>query len=213
MTIAIASSRFTALLALAACLALASGCTNTRVVNQWHDPQVPTPTFARIFVVVPDPAAADRRSAEDALAAALAPTATVVSYRTLPEAADIADRARIIAAAKTAEADGVMVMRLVSDDTVVVYEGGPGPWPGPRPGYYHHPYTGYRPGYHYGPGPFGWGPAYIDTRHIVTLETSAYRVSDGVLAWTVVTRTGEPSDPAQLVRDTVTTLRELWAKH
>ena len=83
---------------------LLAGCSGTRVVSQWRDPQVASPVFTKLFVVVPDPSAADRRIAEDALVAALAPTPAEVSYRALPEAADIADRARVMTAAKAAAA-------------------------------------------------------------------------------------------------------------
>ena len=185
--------RASALAVMAFATVLLAGCNHTRMAAHWREPEVASVAFNRLFVVAAHPAAASRRLVEDALSTDLAPTPVVLSYRVLPEAADITDQTRIIAAAKAADADGIMILRLVADDTELVVGNDPQPL---RPvGPYHRP------------PPAGWIPATIDSHRVVTLETSFYRVSDGTLAWTGVTRSEEPRDTGIMVRETVDTVR------
>ena len=178
---------------------LSAGCTNTRLESSWKSPDAAPLAFTKLLVVAPGPDGATRRTTEDALAKHLPTAQVMTSYSVLPDEAALQDHAAIIAAAKAQGAQGVVVLRLVADKTEVDYV--PGAYPGPYytfPGYW-------RP--HYGLTPVMYPSTMVTTTQVIGIESNLYRVEDGKLLWSGLTRTRSPGSTDEVVGGTVEAIR------
>ena len=85
-----------------------------------------------------------------------------------------------MAAAQTAGTDAVLVMRLISDDLEVNAISAS---PTEMGGYWNRYYARYRE-----------APVRYVSSRVVQIEASVFRVDDGELVWSALTRTREPSN-------------------
>jgi hypothetical protein len=177
--------RFSILIALTLVL-LVGGCSSTRLVNQWENPQAVPARFGRILVIGVTQQPAMRRLFEDAFVAKLGAEGVnaVPSYQLIPEDGQV-DEARLQEAVTRAQADGVLMTRLLSVERK----------------------TEVTPGY-YGPPPVGWGfypwytagwvgfyePPRVYQYDVYTSETSLYDVRRNQLVWTGTVQTRTPTD-------------------
>ncbi len=180
---------------LLASLALGLGaCTNTRLEQSWKAPEVGALSFKKVMVIAATPDGAIRRTAEDAMKAQVSTIPVVASYEVAPEHAVLTDRTRMAALIQEAGVDGVVVMRLISDDREVQYVPGS---PMPRPyvsfwGYYTRPYA---------MSAFYWEPGTIVNDRLVGIETNIYDVASENLVWSGYTKTRNPRDVATLIAE------------
>lgn len=122
---------------------------------------------------------------------------TVESLEALPPGARL-DRPTLKEAVQRTGCDAVIVARLAADREQTRAVGGPAiagfaaaPFHGPL-GFYD---------YYLGAWPYVYGPAYLQTERVVTLETRLYRAEgDGVLVWRGLTDTFDPGSARDVVR-------------
>ena len=146
---------------------LAAGCTSTQLVNTWRDPSFNGPiAFKKTLVVAIHPDGTLRRDAEDAMVRAIGPDRAVAAYQVMAET-DRATASALEAKAKSIGADGYVTMRIIGTRTETN-------WVPPDPGF----------------GPFydramvmSADPAYLQTDHIVNVETRIYSVAEDKLIW------------------------------
>ena len=187
------------ILVLALALALgAAGCGSTKLVHQWENPQyVPAP-FSRILVIGVSRQPGLRRAFEDEFVTKLkaAGVDAVPSYLHVPEDGPV-DEARLHDAVRRANADGVMLTRLVRVEKK----------------------TEVRPGY-YAPGPAGFGfypwysgawvgyyePPRVYQYDVYISETSLYDVRRNQLVWSGTVQTREPRDLSKEIKQYVDTV-------
>ena len=182
-----------------------TACGTTTFTSTWKDPGAPTlnpigKTVAAVFVTRDE---AKRRAGEDALAADItARGATgVPAYTMVPDAVR-GDGEKARAALKAAGANGAVVMRVVGKDQQINYTPGT-----PMPGYYNGfgPYWGY-----------GWGQAYspptVTTDTIVSVETLVYSLTQDKLLWASTSRTTNPGNLDELVKEVADATAKEMAK-
>jgi hypothetical protein len=180
-----------------AILAGVACATKTTLSNVWRSDSYPRGTIQRIFVIGVAQNEANRRSFEDAFAAALAlqNVDAVASYELLP-ASERLSKASIENAISGRGFQGVLVTRLLNVDERTTYVP---------------PSTYVRPGY-YGYGMYGYygsswdvvhNPGYTVTETIVRLETHLYDARTADLVWAAHSDTFDPSSIAAGV-DSVT---------
>ena len=171
--------------------------TKTTLSNVWRSDSYPSGTMQRIFVIGIAQEEANRRSFEDAFAAALAAqnANAVPSYQLLPGDERLT-KASIEDAISGRGFQGVLVTRLLNVDEKTTYVP---------------PSTYVRPGY-YGRGMYGYygsswdvvhNPGYTVTETIVRLETHLYDARTADLVWAAHSDTFDPSSIAAGV-DSVT---------
>ena len=181
---------------------VAAGCASTTSLERsWKAPDAGSIQFERILVMAIAPDEALRRSAEDAMRAQIERAESVAAYAFLPRSEDLKDRSRVAAVVRDVGADGVVVMRLVSDENEVSYAPGR-PMPPP-----------YRSFWGYYTRPFGLRPLYWETRpepvseRVIGIETNIYQADDESLVWSGFTRTRDPRDVHQLVAEVARVVR------
>lgn len=194
-------SAFTAIAVV--CLSLiSSGCaTSTRLERSWAAPEVGSIQFEKILVMAIAPDDALRRSAEDAMLREIERAEAVASYQFVPRLEDLRDRSRVAAAVSEAGADGLVVMRVVSDETEVSYVPGR-----PMPP----PYTSF---WGYYTRPYALRPLYWESwtepvnERVIGIETNIYDSANEWLVWSGFTRTRDPRDVGQLVAEVAKVVR------
>ena len=93
---------------------VAAACSSTKLVNHWQNPQYVPARFDRVMVIGVSQQAGLRRSLEDEFVARLAAEGVnaVPSYHFIPEEGQMPE-ARLRAAVREANADGILMTRLV----------------------------------------------------------------------------------------------------
>jgi hypothetical protein len=181
-----------------------AGCTSTHIEQSWKSPDVGRFNFKKILVVAPNPDGANRRAAEDTLKAQLTTVEVVQSYNLLVSKEDLSDKAKAGKIIKDNGFDGVIIMRMVSNDTEVNYM--PGSYPaayGSMWGYW---------GNSYALAPYYYDTGTITTDKIIGIETNVYDVASEKLVWSGVTKSTNPSNSQQLVAETVGAIRKEMQK-
>ena len=164
--------------------------TKTTLSNVWRSDSYPSGTMQRILVIGIAENEVNRRSFEDAFAAALAlqKADAVASYQLLPGNERLSKES-IQAAISGRDFQGVLVTRLLDVDEQTTYVP---------------PSTYVRPGY-YGRGMYGYygsswdvvhNPGYTVTETIVRLETHLYDARTADLVWAAHSDTFDPSSTA-----------------
>ena len=181
---------------------LVAACDNTRLVTSWraYDAEPVSPAGQRIATVFITQDEAGRRAGEDALAQELArmgaqgvPSYTILHGVDVTEknADNTATRDRVKAQFAAAHIDGVVVMRVISAQTVVTGTDG---------GYWAAPYYGTFWGY----WDYGWNsvyaPGYLQTQTQVMSETLVYSLQPEKLLWAGTSETFDPSSVQSAVR-------------
>jgi hypothetical protein len=184
------------LVALALILA-AAGCSSTRLVNHWENPQYTPARFSRIMVVGVSRQPSVRRTFEDAFVARLKTEGVdaVPSYIAIPEDGQV-DETRLQEAVRQANADGVLVTRLVRVERKTQV----------TPGYYAPPpAVGLYPWY--SSAWFGYyEPPRVYQYDVYISETSLYDVRQNQLVWSGTVETRAPGNLAKEIQRYVATV-------
>jgi len=176
-------------------LPLLAGCATTSFNSKWKAPdaepvQLHGQAIAAV-VMTKDPA--NRRPAEDALAAEISKRGAVgvPAYTIVPDdqIKDLEATKRLLAQQNVV---GVVFMRVVGRDQQTTYV--PGQWTsGPYYGSFSN-YWGY-----------GWGavydPGYLQTDTVVSVETLIYSFRQDKLLWAAMSETINPSKAESLVKE------------
>ena len=174
---------------IAAALLLAA-CSTTSVKDTWKDPAHAGPPAKQVLVVGVIKGDANRRVFEDSFSSALSATGSrgVASYATLPDVSAGVTNARLVAAMKQANADAVLVTRVlrVRRDVSVT------------PGFGH---TGF-----YGRGFGGWyGGAMsapdVDVYDVLTVESTLWNMNADKPIWSGTSEVTEPGSVAKATQD------------
>ena len=153
-----------------------------KLVNMWYDSEYPGPRLQKFVVVGVTNQEGRRRHFEDTFVATMQKRGieAVPSYQLIDSLGKL-DQDQIIQLVKGADADGVLVTRMVAVDQKASYQPG---------------YTGMTPGYYsdfYGYYDYAYGavstPGYVYEYEVVSLETNLYEVADWGLLWSGTTET------------------------
>jgi hypothetical protein len=174
---------------IAGCLAFGK---SSHVVMSWRNPNAPAKQFRRVLALGLSDKTAIRADFEDALAAQLDETGRqAISGNSIllrPEGTQLSlDYLR--AQVRDNQIEAVVVSRLVKVEKKVTYiPGGPAFTP--------YPYYGTFYGYYGAVYPIVYSPDYLREEKKVRIETNLYLLSegDGVLVWTGITDTFDPTD-------------------
>lgn len=174
---------------------LAAACVGaTQTGRVWTDPSFETNSLRKLMVIGVGTTPTIRRSFEDRFVAALQAQGIVAepSYRMVGD--ERLDSARTSAEMHRTGCDGVLVTRIVDQQTVTTY------YP-PTPSYaglsyvwgppvYRRGWYGYSGWYgYYGSGySYATSPGYTVAHQVVNLETALYRVADGQLVWSALSQ-------------------------
>jgi hypothetical protein len=181
------SPRIPALLLLLLLIASVPGCSSTKLVHQWENPQYVPARLDRILVIGVTRQGGLRRTFEDEFTARLkaAGVDAVPSYRVIAEDGPVPE-ARLQEAVRQAGADGILMTRLVRVERRT--EVSPGFYsPGPAFGYGLYPW--------YSAGWYGfYEPPRVYQYDVYISETSLYDVERGQLVWSGTVQTREPGN-------------------
>lgn len=167
---------------------IVAGCASaTQLTTVWTDPAFRTSSLRKLMVIGIGPSATTRRIFEDKFTAALRAQG-IVAEPSYPLVGDgNLDSARLGAEMHRTGCDGVFVTRIVDQKTVRTYYP---PYYVPTAGHLAAPWAygyGWYNYYSTGYGYFGT-PGYTVETQVVNLETNLYRVSDGQLVWSALSR-------------------------
>ena len=172
-----------ALLGLAACSA------PTKLEKSWKEPAVGSLKFSKVLVVAISPDAEMRRAAEDAIKANVKSVPTIASYEVVMNKDTLKDRTKMASIIEDSGADGIIMLRPVTDAKEVPSETGEVP----------PPYTGM---WGYYTRPYGMSAMYMDAgmgEGVVGIETNIYDVKSENLVWSGFTKTKNPKDLTDLI--------------
>lgn len=182
-----------------------AGCSSTKLVNQWKDPEYVPTGFSRILVIGVSRQPGLRRTFEDTFVARLKAEGVdaVPSYRLIPEDGPV-EEARLQEAVRQANADGALITRLVRVEKRT--EVSPGYYaPAPAVGFGFYPwYSGAWLGY--------YEPPRVYRYDVYISETSLYDVRRHQLVWSGTVQTRSPSDLDKEIRRYVDTVIEALKK-
>ena len=168
-------------------------CATTTYESSWRAPDaqpIGSLKGQKVIGMVVTKNTAARRSAEDALAAAItAQGGQGVPGYTIASDDIVTNEARVRTAVEASGAAGVVVMRPVAKDKTITST--PSMYTGPMYG----PYWGGYYGYGWGTGPD------IRTDTIVTVETLVYSLKQNKLLWAGQSKTTNPSNVDAFVKE------------
>lgn len=180
-------------------LLVAAGCSSTKLVSQWENPEYVPAGFNRLLVIGVSRQPGLRRTFEDTFVARLKAenVDAVPSYRLIPEDGPVPE-ARLQEAVERGGADGVLITRLVRVEQRT--EVSPGYYaPAPALGFGVYPwYSGAWLGY--------YEPPRVYQYDVYTSETSLYDVRRNQLVWSGTVQTRSPSDLERDIRHYVDTV-------
>jgi len=176
-------------LSIMGCLAFGK---SSHVVMSWRNPNAPAKQFRRVLALGLSEKTAVRADFEDALAARLEETGRqAISGNAIllrPEGTQLSlDYLR--AQVRDNQIEAVVVSRLIKVEKKVTYIPG-------EPSFVPYPYYGTFYGYYGSVYPIVYSPDYLREEKKVRIETNLYLLSegDGVLVWTGITDTFDPTD-------------------
>jgi hypothetical protein len=164
-----------------------AGCAATKIVTEWSNPDYASPRFKKILVIGVSKQPSIRRTFEEEFVNKLkaAGVDAVPSYLYIPEDGQV-DEARLHAAVKQANADGVIITRLVRvEKKTEVSPGFYQPAPAATFGFYRGYSTAWL-GY--------YEPPRIYQYEVYISETSLYDVTKNQLVWTGTAETTDPGN-------------------
>jgi hypothetical protein len=182
----------------------AAGCSSTKVVSRWENPQYVPAHFNRILVIGVSREASVRRAFEDAFVARLKAEGVhaIPSYVVIPEEGQV-DESRLQQATRQANADAVLMTRLlrVERKTEVTsgYYSPPSAPLGPYP-WYSDRWLGY------------YDPPQIYQYDVYISETSLYDVRTNQLVWSGTVQTATPGDLNKEIQRYVATVMKALKK-
>jgi hypothetical protein len=164
-----------------------TGCAATKIVTEWSNPDYASPRFKRILVIGVSKQPSIRRTFEEEFVNKLkaAGVDAVPSYRYIAEDGQV-DEAHLNEAVKKANADGVIITRLVRVEKKT--EVSPGFYqPAPAAGFgFYRGYSTAWLGY--------YEPPRVYQYEVYVSETSVYDVTKNQLVWTGTAETTDPGD-------------------
>jgi hypothetical protein len=163
----------------------AVGCSSTKLVSQWENPQHVPARFARLLVIGVTRQPGVRRSFEDEFVSRLkaAGVDAVPSYLSIPEDGQV-EEARLQEAVRQVGADGILMTRLVRVERRTEV----------TPGYYSAP-AGFGMYPWYSAGWLGYyEPPRVYQYDVYISETSLYDVTHNRLVWSGTVQTRAPGD-------------------
>jgi hypothetical protein len=176
--------------------ALIAGCftfgKSSHVVMSWRNPNAPAQQFRRVLALGLSEKTAIRADFEDALAAQLEATGRqAIPGNTIllrPEGAQLSLN-YLRTQVRDNQIEAVVVYRLIKVEKTVAYIPG-------GPSFVPYPYYGTFYGYYGSVYPMVYSPDYLREEKKVRIETNLYLLSegDGVLVWTGITDTFNPTD-------------------
>ncbi len=168
---------------------LLTSCTTTRLETDWVAPDVGDLKFQRLFVVAIAPDFASRRRTEQALQRQITSVPVVASYEWVPDLRQDPDRTQLTAAIRETQSDGVVVLRLISNKTEVLYIPG-----GAMPDAYLTLQA------YYSSSQSNSFTSLVSTDRVLGIETNIYRAESGSLVWSGATRSVSPASIDELVK-------------
>jgi hypothetical protein len=164
-----------------------AGCAATKIVTQWSNPDYASPRFKKILVIGVSKQPSIRRTFEEEFVNKLKASGVdaVPSYLYITEDGQV-DEARLNEAVKKANADAVIITRLVRVEKKT--EVSPGFYqPAPAIGYgFYGGYSSAWLGY--------YEPPRIYEYEVYISETSLYDVTKNQMVWTGTAETTDPGD-------------------
>jgi hypothetical protein len=174
-------------LAMAISWGLTACAASTKIVNQWVNPDLASPRFRKIMVIGVSKQPSIRRTFEDEFVTQLkaAGVEAVPSYLYISEDGQV-EESRLQAAVKQANADAVIITRLVRvEKKTEVSPGFYQPVPGLGYGFYHG-YSAAWLGY--------YEPPRVYQYDVYISETNLYDMAKNQLVWTGTVETTAPGD-------------------
>lgn len=191
--------------ALVVMAGLLSGCSTTKVVQSWANPDISTPKRVMIFGVTKEEGL--RRSYEDELSQALIAEGldAVPSYRVLGNEGEV-EKDKLTEAVRKADADAVFITRLVRIDKRLDTVPVPTPMWGPPFGAWGGYYSPYWPTYYY--------DSYrVVEREFAFVESNLYKSDTSTLLMSIMTRTESPSDSGGKIQEFVRSIVKEFRKN
>lgn len=189
------SAGFAAVLLGAFGLMLAA-CTTTRLESDWVAPEVGDLKFQRLFVVAITPDFASRRRTEQALQQQITSVPVVASYEWVPDLRLDPDHTQLNAAIQQTQADGIVVLRLFSNKTEILYIPG-----GAMPDAYLTLQA------YYSSSQSNTFTSLVSTDQVLGIETNVYRAETGSLVWSATSRSVSPANIDELIKDLLAAVR------
>ena len=180
--------------------AMMAGCSTTKIVQQWRDPDLQSPGYQRVVILAMTPNEVDRRAYETAFAQRLAREKHVqgiAGYTLLPDYPDYRNERKIIAAVRKAGADMVVIASLISvkkSERYVPPRLDYSPAFGMGFGYHHYSYMSF--GMVYRPG-------YVKKEVRVRLEAVAFDARKNKMIWAGTTESFNPESSQTLIAEHV----------
>jgi hypothetical protein len=179
-------------------MAVAGGCaTGTHLQSSWVKPDLGPTNFHKVVAIALSTNASRRRMMEEEMSSELrktAPDVQAVPSYTIVSDADLARESRLKEEVNRAGFDGAVFMRVTDVSRQDSYV----------PGYataapvYYRTFWGY---YRYWV-PIAYEPGYVEHNTNVQVETEVYStVNEGVLVYSAVSNTLNPSSPADLAAE------------
>lgn len=159
------------------------GCASTGVTSSWVAPDAGPIAFQRTLIVVMHPVEAVRRIGEDRLVRRLGRGRAVASHTVISQD-DLRDTDVARAAVDQAGVDGVVLMRVVSQEQALSYQ----------PGMVYPAAYGQFWGFYGYVAPIVYGPTYLRSETVVNVETNVYSVADEKLLWSGISEAFNPID-------------------
>jgi hypothetical protein len=170
----------------------------TVLEDSWKAPAVGSLKFTKVLAIALVPDGALRRSAEEAIKANIKSVPTITSYEVAMNKETLTDRTKMANIIANSGADGVIIMRPISDEKEIPDAAG-----GVPP-----PYTGM---WGYYTRPYGMSGMYWDTGTasdgIVGMETNIYDTKTESLVWSGFTKSKNPKNVTELVNQVADVLR------
>lgn len=160
----------------------------TKIIGTWREPDGPPGPYHKVVAIALAGNDSTRRAAEDEFVKRLPKSVEGVrSYELIPKE-DEGNVDKVVALLRAAGVDGAAVMRLVNEDTRVVYD----------PGSYWRPYYTFQS--YYGTV---WStyhdPGYLVPETAVHVETAFYSVTEAKVVWTGYTETINPKKAKDVI--------------
>jgi hypothetical protein len=190
--------------------AMLCSCASVSVVDTWRNPSIRAPKLQKILVVSITKKDSSRRLYEDMLASELAGhgVAAVTGYSQMP-AGGKSDWAALDQAVKKAAAQAVLTLQTIKVEQQTTVSPGyvttyPGHWyPEAFPAWDLYGYYGSMANY---------GPAYIYTFDIATMQVNLFDAASGKLLWAATLSSDEPENVVSVGKDLSRLVVEALAK-
>ena len=192
------------LIGLGLAASLFTGCADTVLQRGQAAEGVASLHFTKVMVIAITPDNFNRRMAEAAVKGKITKIPSVGSYEVIPSFEELKDKAKVIQAVKDQQVDGVVVLRLLSNDTNVFHGSGSS-----MPAWYGDFGTYYGMAYDMMSAMTATNSLYVN--FVYGIETNIYDAKTGKLVWTGLTQSTKDSTNYRnipgLIREVSDTIR------